>query len=141
MTWRHLDLRGRRALALVPVLLALGCSSDHVSGASVLPGTLWRLQTLQKPGAPPITVDPQRYTAEFAAGILAARADCNTCRGGYRAASIVIDIGTLSCTRVACPPGSLGNDYVTILQDADLFVEEGDVLVITAPSGTLRFAP
>ena len=71
-----------------------------------------------------------------------AQADCNVCTGSYDTrGSIVITIGPLACSRVACAPDSRGNEYVALLNSAKLFAQEGETLVLVSNTGTLLYRP
>jgi len=125
------------------LLLATACGNDDPTGPTSLVGGRWRLDSLRTPEGITTTVNPDRYTLEFLDETrVSARADCNVCTGSYETrASIGITIGPLACTRVACAPGSRGNDYVALLNTSKLFAQEGETLVLISNTGTLLYRP
>ena len=133
----------RRGLLLAPVLLlAAACSGDNPIGPSVLIGTRWKLDSLRTAEGIVSTVNPERYTVEFLdGGRVRAQADCNVCNGSYKAASIVITIGPLACTRVFCGADSRGDEYAAILSNSKLYSHEGTTLILVSNSGTLLYRP
>lgn len=91
-----------------------------------------------------ITVDdPAMYTLTVAPdGKFALRADCNRGSGSFRAAGTSgVTLGPLALTRAMCPPGSLSDRYVQLLEAAvSYFVRDGSLyLELPADGGTLRF--
>jgi heat shock protein HslJ len=54
-----------------------------------------------------------------------------------------ITIGPLATTSVACPPGSIGDDFVQGLINAAIyFLQDGDLFLdIRYDTGTMRFSP
>jgi hypothetical protein len=47
----------------------------------------------------------------------------------------------MACTRAACPPGSLDQTYLAILDGAHTHGVEDDVLTILSSQGELTFKP
>jgi heat shock protein HslJ len=87
--------------------------------------------------------NPARYTLQLLpSGTLRVQADCNRGAGRYTVdgSSVTMEVSTL--TRAACPPGSLGTDFVKYLNGAATWFMQGDELFIDlfADSGTMRFA-
>jgi heat shock protein HslJ len=119
--------------------------SSETAGATMsLTGTVWEWQQTILSNDEVVTPDdPSRYTVEFQPdGRIAGQADCNRIMGSYSVIDNRIEIGPLASTRVACPPGSLGDRFVTQLQDAAIFFFRGGNLYldITFDTGTMRFA-
>jgi heat shock protein HslJ len=135
--------RRRSLLVMSALLLATACGSDDPTGPTLLTGGRWRLDSLRTPEGITTTVNPDRYTLEFLdATRVSAQADCNVCNGNYDTrGSIAITIGPLACTRVACAPGSRGNDYVALLTTSKLFAQEGETLILVSNTGTLLYRP
>ncbi|MGD9892476.1 MAG: META domain-containing protein [Dehalococcoidia bacterium] len=120
--------------------------SSEAEGATMsLTGIVWEWQQTILNNDEIVTPDdPSRYTVEFQPdGRLAGRADCNRIMGSYTVTGSQIEIGPLASTRVACPPGSLGDRFAMQLQDAAIFVfRDGNLyLDIKFDTGTMRFAP
>jgi heat shock protein HslJ len=105
-------------------------------------GGVWTWQeTVLRNGETFVPSVPGHYTVEFEiGGRVTGRADCNRLFGPYTATQDSLEIGPLAMTRMACPPGSLGErfamqlDQVTAyaLRDGALFLE------LRAESGRMR---
>jgi heat shock protein HslJ len=132
----------RHALVLpTALLLTLGaCGSETLTGPSAVMGTVWKLDTLQRVGSPVVVItQPDRYTVEFRDIDLAVRADCNICAGPYTIDGSTLQVGSLACTLVACPPGSHSQDFLAVLTAARSHGVTDDVLTIRSSNGELRF--
>jgi heat shock protein HslJ len=108
-----------------------------------LMGKAWQWYEFVSPVDTVVVEDPERYTVEFASdGTVHIRADCNRVNGKYTAGASRIDIEAMAMTRAMCPPGSLSNDFVKVLNDAVVYSFEGDTLLLDLPmdSGTLKLA-
>jgi heat shock protein HslJ len=80
-------------------------------------------------GAAP--ADPSAYTIEFRDdGTVAVRADCNSGTGRFEGTPPQLLITDLSMTEMACPPGSLSDDFVRNLRDVRSFVFRGGQLYL-----------
>jgi heat shock protein HslJ len=102
----------------------------------------WR-QTLMGNDDRWVPEDPGTYTVQFMPdGTLAVLADCNQVRGGYtlEGGRLSIDLGP--STMMACPEGSLSDQFTANLSAANGFLfDGGDLLIDLAyDSGTMRFA-
>lgn len=83
--------------------------------------------------------DSSRYTLEFLAeGRVALQADCNRALGIYKLESqtnkLKLEIGPV--TRAFCPPPSRSNEFIRLLQGADVIKQEGESLQITLEEGS-----
>src|SRR5262245_6265239 len=107
-----------------------------------LPPVVWQLIAIAPPGGPAVVPDdPAKYTIQFRPdGRVAVRADCNSGQGPYTVVEGSLTIGPISTTRVACPRGSLFDDYVSSLGKAATFAYDGAALVLTleADTGSMR---
>ena len=86
--------------------------------------------------------NPEEYTIEFFPdGRVSIKADCNMVNGTYTVNGSQIDIEAMMTTLAACPPGSLGDEFVRLLNDAVIYFREGDFLFldIMMDVGTMRF--
>jgi heat shock protein HslJ len=124
---------------IVALLLSLGyfaCDSATLPDEPSANQGDWELVTLGS-----ITVsDPARYTARFNADdTVIVQADCNACNGGYETNGNSLFISTLACTRAACPPDSLFDEYVAALSSATSYQRSGDRLQIDSGSGMMAF--
>jgi heat shock protein HslJ len=110
-----------------------------------LTGVIWRWeQTLMNNGDTFTPNNPNNYTVQFMEdGALLFQADCNQGSGTYtvNSSSLTITLGPM--TLVACPPGSLGDQFAANLNAAAIYFFEGDNLLIDlmVDSGTMRFSP
>jgi len=111
-----------------------------------LTGQVWQLQEIQYNDGKLLTAEPpENYTLEFLAdGSIVAKADCNQAIGSFSTTdSREIEIGPLATTSAACPPGSIGDDYVQGLNNVAIyFFQDGNLFLdIRYDTGTMRFAP
>jgi len=71
------------------------------------------------------------------------KADCNSVGGSYavNGSQLTIELGPT--TLVACPPGSLENEYLALLFDVNSYIMEDEnlVLLIKYDTGSMFFAP
>ena len=145
---------GLVALSLVVAGLVLAaCAHDAATPTQApatgteppLTGTVWTWTgSLFNDGKRWTPSDPGVYHIEFTPqGTVAVRADCNRAAGTYtkEAERLAITLGP--STLAACPPGSLGSEYVRQLGmvTSHLFHEGKLVLEFKFDSGTMTFAP
>jgi heat shock protein HslJ len=120
----------------------IASSSD--SGLEIV-GTVWRWTKFLEANDNEILVDdPENYTIEFMPdGAVQIKADCNSVGGSYavNGSQLTIELGPT--TLVACPPGSLENEYLALLSDVNSYIMEGEnlVLLIKYDTGSMFFAP
>jgi heat shock protein HslJ len=129
--------------ALVALGLA-GCGSSRTPvevASAQLVGVTWELVAIEYDSAPTLTVDdPSRYTVRIEAdGRITIRTDCNVCTGTCRVDKNTIALGTLACTRAACPPGSLDAAYGAALATVSGFSVSDGMLVLSFSGGRLRY--
>ncbi len=113
--------------------------------APSLVGVTWQWEQFAS-GAEAFEVsDPQNYTITFNEdGSVFARADCNNVIGQYTSeaeGSITIMLGAM--TMVACPPGSLEQNFIAGLSNVSVYsFTEDSGLLLEAPvdSGSLLFS-
>jgi heat shock protein HslJ/LysM repeat protein len=114
------------------------------AGKPELIGTLWRWdQTAMNNGDKLVPDNPNNYTVEFFPdGRVSAQADCNRANGTYTVDGSSISIEILQMTMAACPPGSLGDDFVKNLNEATIYFIEGKNLFVDLKfdSGTMKFS-
>ncbi len=121
------------------LLLSMGyfaCDTATLPDEQVAIQGSWELEELGT-----VTVsDPTRYTVRFNAdNTVNVQADCNSCNGGYETNGNNLSIGTLACTRAACPPDSLFDEYVAALSSATSYQRSGNQLFIENGGETMRF--
>jgi len=87
--------------------------------------------------------DPARYTLEIRADGVFVLADCNRGRGGVELEGSMIEFTEIATTRMACPPESLANRYLSHLEYVRSWVlSDGNLyLSLMADGGILRFRP
>jgi heat shock protein HslJ len=112
--------------------------------APALVGTPWKLQQIQMNDGTLLVPDqPDQYIAEFLAdGTLAVQADCNRGRGSFTAGDDrSLTISPMATTLAACPEGSIGNEFVRSLENANGYFFQGGNLFIDLAfdSGTMQF--
>ena len=110
-----------------------------------LTGTVWKWTTTQmNDGSSKTPDDPNKYLIEFQAdGHVAVQADCNRVAGTYTVTGNQLTITPGPSTLAACPPGSLGDEFVKQLSNINSYLFNGEnlILEIKLDSGTMTFAP
>ena len=87
---------------------------------------------------------PGNYTLKFHPdGVVNLQADCNNASGSYTVKGSQLDIEIMVTTLAACPPESLSEEYIQLLNDAVAYIRQGEVLFIDImmDAGTMRFFP
>jgi heat shock protein HslJ len=129
------------ALAVAATLIVAACSSG-----GGLTGKTWQLTAITEkvPAFHGVVPDAQQanYTIEFKTdGSYQAKADCNQVSGTYTTTSsggLTIVLGPT--TLVACPEGSLSDQYIQALGNAASYAIANSQLTITLKDeGTLVF--
>ena len=119
--------------------------SEQTSSTADLTGVVWQWQTTLMNNDDQFTPDnPANYTLQFNAdGTFTAQADCNQVSGSYTLENSQLSIVPGPSTMAACPEGSLGDQFVKNLGEANRFLFEGDDLIISLmfDSGSMRFSP
>jgi len=104
-----------------------------------IPPIVWTLTDF--PGVGGIG-EPGRYTVQFLPdGSVSAHADCNWKSGAWTAGNGTLDITISSTTVAACPADSLEDVYTQALDAATSYTVDMTALVISGPSGDMRFVP
>jgi heat shock protein HslJ len=88
--------------------------------------------------------NPNQYLIEFLAdGSVAVQADCNRVAGTYTVKDNQLTITLGPSTLAACPPGSLGDEFVKQLGNIGSYLFKGEnlILEIKMDSGSMIFAP
>ncbi len=101
--------------------------------APALPAGVWQLVRIEYMSGKVVTIDkPENYTVQFLGeGRLSIKADCNGGAGTYEAKGAALAIARLATTKMACPPGSLDNQFVQGLSNAAAYVLDGGELTIS----------
>jgi heat shock protein HslJ len=109
-----------------------------------LTGPVWKWTTTQmNDGSSRTPSDPNRYLVEFLAdGRVAVQADCNRVAGTYTVDANRLAVTLGPSTLAACPPGSLGDDFVRQLGNIGSYFFKGEnlILEIKMDSGSMIFA-
>ena len=110
-----------------------------------LVGHIWQLQSIRYNNDELTTIDqPERYTVEFLPdGRASIQADCNRANGSYTEEGNSLTFSVDQMTRVACPPDSIADEYVTALESTTTYSIDGGTLYldIAADVGTMEFSP
>ena len=108
-------------------------------------GPVWKWTTTQmNDGSSKTPSDPNQYLIEFLAnGHVAVQADCNRVAGTYTVNGNRLAITLGPSTLAACPPGSLGDEFVKQLVNIRSYLFKGEnlILEIKMDSGSMIFAP
>jgi heat shock protein HslJ len=136
-----------RSRTLIALVIAATVALAACSGSSSsLTGKTWQLTEMTQRVAGGFGVVPEadqaNYTIEFKSdGNYQAKADCNQTSGTYTTTSdggLTIEPGPT--TLVACPEGSLSDEYIQSLTDASGYAIVDGELTIKLPDGwTLVF--
>jgi heat shock protein HslJ len=124
--------------------LALVLLAACAEGTSGLVGPMWRWTNLTEraPLAHSEIDDPDRYTLTLADdGSFQAKADCNNVSGSFVTDGDEITLTPGPSTLVACPEGSLGDQFVSLLQTVSTFAVDGNDLILDLDdrAGTMTF--
>jgi len=111
--------------------------------ASDLIGFLWMwLEFLENNDTRTAPDNPADYTLEFFPdGNVHLKADCNNASGTYTVDGSQLDIEIMVTTAAACPPESLSDEYIQLINDAVIYFREADFLYldIMMDVGTMKF--
>jgi heat shock protein HslJ len=122
---------------------AAGSDSAAPSAGVDLTGPIWRWdQTVMNNDETFVPANPANYTVQFKPdGTVSIQADCNNVGGTYTVDGSSITIQTGPTTMMACPPGSLGDQFVAQLSGAAIYFIRGENLFIDLKfdSGTMQF--
>jgi heat shock protein HslJ len=103
----------------------------------------WEWQSLVTPVETVKPDRPERYTLRFErTGRVSVRADCNRGGGSYTVTrDRRISLGPIALSRVACPPGSLGDRFARDVGRVSSYFVKGSTFFLEMPvdSGTLQF--
>jgi len=113
--------------------------------ASDLVGTVWMWsEFLENNDTVTHPNMPGNYTLEFMPdGQVSVQADCNRASGTYTLQGNQLDIEIIVSTMAACPEGSLGDEFIQLLNDAVAYNREGELLYIDImmDAGSMKFFP
>jgi len=134
------------APALPPVTPIMIPPALAANDTDALVGRAWTWQRTRYSDGKEVVPDaPDRYTLEFLPdGRVQLRADCN--RGGARfdaGAGRTLTLSPAAVTKMGCPPGSQGSEFLRELSEvsAYLFASGNLVLTLHTDKGTMYFAP
>ncbi len=95
------------------------------------------------PAAQSVVADPENYTLTFwNDDTFSFKADCNVGGGTYTVDGSKIEFGPMMSTLAMCPPESLHDQYIALLNSIDTFGISDDKLALTLKeaAGEMRFA-
>jgi len=139
-------IRSTALLVISGVLLGTtACTAPvELENSSTLVGPVWHLQTLQRQGGKPLVIEsPENYTVEFSeTGQVAVRADCNRAIGEFTEVTGGVEITLGATTLAACPPGSLGQEFIDTLNQVSFYFFKDQDLVMDLPmnGGSMEFS-
>jgi heat shock protein HslJ len=148
--FRYFPMFSSRSTAfLTASVVLLGSTACMVpidlSEDTALSSTVWELQQIQLNDGTLLTPDaPQNYTVEFSeAGEVFVQADCNRAIGAFTLEDGMISITMGPTTLAACPDNSIGGEFLTNLNNANIVFFEGEDMFIdlALDSGTMQFSP
>ena len=126
---------------ITPIMVppAMAAASDRA-----LIGHVWSWQHSDIAGQRIDIEGPERYTIDFQSdGDVRVRADCNRGAGRYaEAANRGLSLSSIATTKMGCPGGSRGSEFVRELENVERYEMVGSdlVLVLKENAGTMRFA-
>ena len=122
--------------AVVPAMAALLAMTACGSSAKLVgPTWQWNGLTLNNPKHQSAIPDPQNYTLTFKDDdTFQAKADCNQLSGTYTTNGSALKLTHGPMTLVACPTGSLSDQYVTLLGHVDSYSIDGKDLKLQLAS-------
>lgn len=129
---------------VVPIMIPPAIAASE--GSDALAGRVWAWQRTQFSSNKAVVPDaPERYTLEFMPdGRVQLRADCN--RGGARydaGAGRTLTFSPAAMTKMGCPPGSQGTEFLRQLAEvgAYRFADGSLVLTLRLDAGSMYFGP
>jgi heat shock protein HslJ len=106
---------------------------------------LWKWEEFQEMNDNLVVVDdPELYTLEFLPdGQVNVKADCNLAGGTYIVNGSQLTIEITTTTLAVCPPDSLSDEYLRLLNDVVSYIfEDGNLFIaIKFDSGIMKFLP
>jgi len=125
---------------------SVACTTPSSSDELQLMGTTWELQQIQLNDGQVFMADPpQNYTAEFTeGGEVFLKADCNQVAGSFTMeAERLLSVALGPSSLVACPEGSISDEYLRFMGTANSFFIREDELIIELKfdSGSMVFSP
>jgi heat shock protein HslJ len=113
--------------------------------ASDLVGYVWMwLEFLENNDTLTQPDNPGNYTLEFLPdGVVNLQADCNSASGLYSVNGNQLDIDITATSLALCPPESLSEKFIQLLNDSVAYTRQGDYLFIDImmDTGTMKFLP
>ena len=131
--------------ALPPITPIMVPPAMAAAAGGALQGRVWTWQSSDLAGQRVDVDAPDRYTIEFQTdGGVRVRADCN--RGGGRyteAASREVSLSSIATTKMGCPGGAKGAEFVRELENVERYEFVGNdlVMIMKGNAGAMRFAP
>jgi heat shock protein HslJ len=128
----------------VPATPAVLPTAEAGGGTADILGVIWKWESFTPTSGEAVTVDnPEAY--EFMllpTGTIRVKADCNNGSGTYWIEGDSISIEVLTLSRAACPPGSLSDDFVQLLNQASAYGIAGGNLFfeVGGDGGTMKFS-
>lgn len=121
----------------------VSAQATPAAGNGIAP-VVWQLAAfVSADGTESAPDDPSRYTLQLLPdGTYRVRADCNRGGGRYEIVGEAIAFSPARLTKMGCPAGSRGIEYVTALEAVIRWAYDGAHLVLSHPDGeALRLSP
>ena len=128
-------------LAAATAIATLACETSTSTTPDIeTAGGTWELISLDTPSGAITVPDPAKYTLELTEdGNAHIVADCNVCNGSYDLSGVNLTMGLMACTRAACAPDSLHDDYLKALGSVTMWQRSGNEMSLTYDNGAARF--
>ncbi len=133
------ELQGNELVQVEPAGAATRGAADSIVGVS----WEWVESVYNNDTSITVTV-PSSYTLTLQPdGAVNLRVDCNLGGGAYTLDGNSLSMDVAVMTRVACPEGTLSNEFIRDLNGAAAYVMDGEDLIINlfADAGNMRFQP
>ena len=136
------DVDGVRVLSFTALVEDVEVDFSPTEEVSELVGPLWKWLAFVEPNDDQLFVDdPNKYSIEFLPdGQVSVQADCNRVGGTYQEDGdrVLIELG--ASTLAACPPGSLADGFLRLLEDAVMYSIERQYMYLDTANQTGRLA-
>ena len=130
----------RAFLILIPLLVLAACApaAGGLRDADALIGPEWHLSRIALPDGSLLVPTQGVHSLQFEDdGIAYGRFDCNQGSGHYTAHNGSMDLGPMTSTLMACPPGSIAFEFTSALEGVFRFEGTDTTLVLYGRAGTL----
>lgn len=124
------------------VLVAVAIAMTSCGSGAKLEGTQWQWTSHTQNGTQTNVPVPSSYTLTLGSdGSFQAQADCNQVHGTYTTSGSSLTIKPGASTLAGCGPGSLSDQFVTLLGQSSSYEIKGQTmnLTLSGNGGTMGF--